>query len=317
MLNLRYHVVSLVAVFLALGIGVIMGVTVINRGIVDQLRSRLDSVEKSDRQTRKDNDRLASQLHTWDRFVDQGRTELLAGQLKDVPVMVVGVDGIDRKSVDDLHTDLVAAGANTEGTLWLTDKLNLRTQADANALAAALGMPEDTPDVVRATALSRLGMVLQAGADPTGVMPALRQGGYINYEAPPAAASTSSPTTVAPGQAPVPVPGTRTVIVSGAGARLDDDTMTMPLLTQLALSGAPIVAAEAGQDTPGGRAVFVGLVRQQAETAARVSTVDNLESFIGQAATVLAVRDAGKLPPSQYGVGPGAQRLLPETTPVP
>ena len=62
MLNLRYHVVSLVAVFLALGIGVIMGATVIDRVTVDQLRNRLDSVESSVRQTRRDNDRLAAQL---------------------------------------------------------------------------------------------------------------------------------------------------------------------------------------------------------------------------------------------------------------
>lgn len=318
MLNLRYHIVSLVAVFLALGIGVIIGVTVINSGIVDQLQKRLDSVERSDRQTRTDNDRLTAQLGTWDRFVEQGRNDLLAGQLKGVPVLLVGVDGIDRKSVDDLRTDLVAAGANAEGMLWLTDKLNVRSQADANALAGALTMAEDTPDVVRATALARLATVLQAGADPAGLIPALRQGGFIDYEAPVAPASTSSsPTTLGPTPPTLPVPGTRSVVLSGAGARLDDDTMTMPLVTQLALTGAPVVAAEAGQDTPGGRGVFVGLVQQRPETASRVSTVDNLESFIGQAATVLAVRDLGKEPASHYGVGPGAQRLLPETPPVP
>src|SRR5206468_2922951 len=82
----------------------------------------------------------------------------------------------------------------------------------------------------------------------------------------------------------IPLAGTRTVLVSGAGARLDDDTMTMPFLLQLALNGAPVVAAESGQDTAGGRGVFVGLVRRQPEMASRVSTVDNLESFIGQAA---------------------------------
>ena len=71
MLNLRYHIVSLVAVFLALGIGVIVGVTVINHGIVDQLQKRLDGVEASDRKTRSDNDRLSNQLRTWDRFVEQ------------------------------------------------------------------------------------------------------------------------------------------------------------------------------------------------------------------------------------------------------
>ena len=48
-----------------------------------------------------------------------------------------------------------------------------------------------------------------------------------------------------------------------------------------------------------------------------MSTVDNVESFIGQAAGVLALRDAGKQPANHYGVGPGAQRLLPEPPPSP
>jgi hypothetical protein len=317
MLNLRYHVVSLVAVFLALGIGVIVGVQVINRGIVDQLRNRLDGVEKSDRKTRSDNDRLSSQLGTWNRFVDQGRTDLLAGQLRNVPVLLVGVDGIDRKPVADLRSQMVTAGANVEGTLWLTDKLNVRSQAEANTLADALGIPQDTPDVVRAAAFSKLAGVLQGAGDPTGVIPALRQTGFLDYEPPPAPASSSAPTTTPPGPGTIPLAGTRTVLVSGAGARLDDDTMTMPLLLQMALNDAPVVAAESGQDTPGGRGVFVGLVQRQPEMAARVSTVDNLESFIGQAAGVLAVRDAGKQPPGHYGVGPAAQRLVPEPTTVP
>ena len=317
MLNLRYHVVSLVAVFLALGIGVIVGVTVINKGIVDQLNKRIDSVEASDRKTRTDNDRLTTQLRTWDRFIEQARPDLLAGQLRGVPVLLVGVDGIDRKPVADLRSQLVDAGATVEGTLWLNDKLNLRSQADANALADALGIPEDAPDVVRAAALSKLAGVLQGTGDPAGVIPTLRQAGFVDYEAPPSPTSSSSPTTAPPGPGSVPLAGTRSILVSGAGARLDDDSMTMPFLTQLALSGAPIVAAEAGQDSPGGRGVFVGLILNRPETATRVSTVDDLESFIGQAAGVLATRDLGKQPVGHYGVGPGAQRLLPESPPAP
>ena len=93
--------------------------------------------------------------------------------------------------------------------------------------------------------------------------------------------------------------------------------MTMPFVTQLALGGAPVVAVEAGKDTPGGRDVFVGRILQRPETATRVATVDNLESFIGQAAGVLALRNAGNQPANHYGVGPGAQRLLPEPPPSP
>jgi len=317
MLNLRYHVVSLIAVFLALGVGVVVGSTVVDRVTVDQLKTRLDSVERSVSQTRKDNDKLTAQVRTWEQFADQGRAELFTGQLRGVPVMVVGVDGIDRKSVDDLRNSLVDAGADMQGTLWLNDKLNLRSQGEANTLAAALAIADDNPDVVRAAALSKLANALHGSGDPTGVIPAMQQGGFITYQAPPSPTSTSASTTTPPGPGTIPLPGTRSVIVSGAGARLDDDTMTMPFVTQLALNGTPIVAAEAGQDTPGGRGVFVGLIRNRPETAAHVSTVDNLESFIGQAATVFAVRDAGKQPATQYGVGPGAQRLLPETPGAP
>ena len=315
MLNLRYHVVSLVAVFMALGIGVIMGATVIDRVTVDQLRNRLDGVEASDRKTRSENDRLSTQIATWNKFADQGRTELLSDQLRNVPVLLVGVDGIDRKSVADLRAQLVTAGANLEGTLWLTDKLNLKSQSDASALAAAIAVPDAAPDVARAAALSKLADALERGSDQTGVIAALHQGGFIDYEAPPAPTSTSSST--APfGPDTVPVRGTRSVVISGAGARLDDDTMTMPFVTHLALNNAPVIAAEAGRDTPGGRDVFVGLILRRPETASHIATVDNLESFIGQAAGVLALRDAGKQPANHYGVGAGAQRLLPESSPT-
>ena len=45
----------------------------------------------------------------------------------------------------------------------------------------------------------------------------------------------------------------------------------------------------------------------------RLSTVDNLESFMGEAASVLAVEDLAVPRVGHYGVGPGADRLLPGT----
>ena len=45
MLNLRYHVVSLVAVFLALGIGVIVGVTTAGSGKAALLPSGFDEID--------------------------------------------------------------------------------------------------------------------------------------------------------------------------------------------------------------------------------------------------------------------------------
>jgi len=56
--------------------------------------------------------------------------------------------------------------------------------------------------------------------------------------------------------------------------------------------------------------VFVGLLRGDIASA-RLSTVDNLESAMGQTAVVLALEDLGVPRFGHYGVGPGAQRVLP------
>ena len=56
MINFRFHLVSLIAVFLALAVGVVMGAGVIDRAIVDTLNTRIDRVEaKSDRIQSKNN----------------------------------------------------------------------------------------------------------------------------------------------------------------------------------------------------------------------------------------------------------------------
>ena len=47
MINIRYHVYSLVAVFLALAIGVAAGSTVVQRSVVDNLQSTQGRIEQN------------------------------------------------------------------------------------------------------------------------------------------------------------------------------------------------------------------------------------------------------------------------------
>ena len=160
-------------------------------------------------------------------------------------------------------------------------------------------------DELRQQALARL------IADPASLA-ALVSSGFLAYEPPPSidgddATSTSTPS----GLGNVPVGGTRYVVVSGAGAEVGDDILALPLAQALAAGGGQAVAAEAGQDTDGGRGVFVGLLRSDATVNGKVSTVDNLESPMGQAAVVLALEEMGSARVGHFGVGPGAQRLLP------
>ena len=58
MINFRFHIVSLVAVFLALALGIVIGSTVIDRAIVDNLNDRLDTIKRESSETDKRNDEL-------------------------------------------------------------------------------------------------------------------------------------------------------------------------------------------------------------------------------------------------------------------
>ncbi|HVF14271.1 MAG TPA: copper transporter [Acidimicrobiales bacterium] len=331
MINLRYHVVSLVAVFLALGMGIVMGSTVIDRVTVDALNNNLNSVRNDINRTREENSRLAEQVREGQEFADQSLTHVLRDQLSGVPVLVVAVTGVDRRPVESLRQSLLASGASLQGTIWVNSKMRLDNEGETRALAAALASatpgattttPADAPASTSTTVFGaaaaevRRQALARLVAEP-GPLAAMVSAGFLGYEPPPEAASPSATDAAgaapapAPGMGVIPVAGTRFVVVSGAGAEVGDDLLAIPLAQVLATGGGPAVAAEAGQDTDGGRGVFVGLLRSDATANGKVSTVDNLESPMGQAAVILALAELGESRVGHFGVGPGAQRLLP------
>ncbi len=313
MINLRYHIVSLVAVFLALGLGIVMGSTVIDRVTVDALNDNLDDVRRSVGAIREENRKLGDQIKQGQDFAETTRDQLLRGHLRNVPVMVVAIAGIDRRPVDDLRRALAGAQATMQGTIWFTSKMRLASDGDVRALAGAIDVPVDRPEVVRRQALARVASARENASADASPLAALQSAGFLTYEGPsPPASTTTSSTPLA--LASLPLPNTRYLVVSGAGAEVGDDVVAVPLTQAYAQSIGRVVAAESGVDTDGGRAVFVGLLRGDV-LSTRLSTVDNIESPMGQTAAVLALEDLGVPRYGHYGVGPGAQRILPQPTP--
>jgi hypothetical protein len=324
MINLRYHIVSLVAVFLALGLGIIMGSTVIDRVTVDALNNNLDDVRRSVGAIREENRKLGDQVKQGQDFAITTRDELLRGHLRNIPVMVVAISGVDRRPVDAVRQALTGAQATMEGTIWFTSKMRLNNDGDVRALATALDIPVGSPDAVRRQALAKVAAARDTASTDTSPLGALQTAGFLTYEGPPATTTTTGAQSTTGGQpattgtiptslTSLPLANTRYLVVSGAGAEVGDDVVAVPLVQAYGLASGRVVAAESGVDSDGGRAVFVGLLRGDA--AGRLSTVDNLESPMGQAAAVLALEDLGVPRYGHYGVGPGAQRVVPTATP--
>ena len=308
MINFRFHLVSLTAVFLALAIGIAVGASVVDRATVDLLEDRLEGVENRLDATDTENAELRRQLGDWATFTDQARDQAVAGRLDGVPVLVIGVQGIDRGPVEAFRQTLTAANANVLGTVWFTSKLRLAKDEDAVVLADLLGVAPRSGEVVRRNLVSLLVSEL-TGETATGLLARLRDAAFVEYEAP-----AGTPVDLAA----LPLESARFVVVSDGRAEVPNEQLAVPLATQLAEGArARVLAVEAGEEVPGApqpehRGVFVGALRSGA-AAPLLSSVDNLEDWRGRFSAVFALRDLGSAKVGHYGAGPGAVRLVPET----
>jgi hypothetical protein len=307
-INLRYHIVSIVAVFLALAVGVVMGSTVIARSELDLLKNRQDDLENKNDQVSREIVELQAQNDALRKFQQEAENPLLMGDLVGVPVVVVAIRGIDRGPADALREQLANTGARSQGTIWITRKLRLDSQAEIESLATALGIVPGAAAGIRRQAITVLASAVAEPASGASELDALRAAGFIEIE-PPAASPVT--TTTSPITPLVPTPAPRVVVLSGAGAEMSDDEVALPLVRALAANVAGVIAGEAGNDEPGGREVFVGALRRDAQLAPGVSTIDDLEAFAGRAALVVLLRSPATAPAGHYGVGPQAEREVP------
>ncbi len=164
MINLRYHIVSLTAVFLAIGIGLTLGSTFLDRATVENLNGQLENLETRlgdrDEQIELLEDELA-EAEALQSALDEQGAGLLAGRLDAVPVVVMASAGVDDADVDGAVESLQAAGADVLGEWWLTERLLLAEEADIDDLAAVLEEPSGDPARLRRLVIDRLGREVQ------------------------------------------------------------------------------------------------------------------------------------------------------------
>lgn len=217
MINLRYHIVSLTAVFLALGIGVLLGGTYLDRYTLDQLDQSITNAEERIRVTDAENDRLRGQLGDAEArnraLLDAGTTELFGGHLTDVPVMVVAAEGTDETARRNLLRSLASSGADFRGTLTVTDRISLADDGTLAALADAFEMDDPSAPEVRSEVVDRFGDALALAATPLDDPTVPGTDGTVPADPttsapanPPATSDTVPPTTTEPGAQPE-VPG--------------------------------------------------------------------------------------------------------------
>jgi hypothetical protein len=337
MINLRYHVYSLVAVFLALAIGVAAGSTVVQRSVVDNLRSTQGRIEQNlddlEAQNAELQERTAALEGREGSLIDEGPSALLSGKLAAQPLLLVRSQGTPGDAVDRVRDVLQAAGGEIVADIELHAAVN-----DPEVLAAVgaeLGFDADgaDPEQLQADIGQRLGeeivtvqedqaeVELPSGAPlpdttPTTEVPATESAvgleellhqlddlGVLSFRGP-------------LGNDGVTTDDVQLVVLGGQTIDMDPVPVLDALLSVVAAEAPPMaVAADAVIDEPSADGDdprgMVPVVRSDGRMRDQVTTVDHVSDFAGLSALVLGLADLELGQVGHFGVDDGADSVLP------
>jgi hypothetical protein len=291
--------VSLVAVFLALGMGTLVGSSFISRGTVAVLKASQRRLDASNKQLLAELRDLKDDRDGLGELVESTEDWVLQGRLQGRAVVVLGTETVPDELAAIVTDALLRAGARVEGSVQLSPKLDLTTQAKRNEVAAALGAP--SADAAALADVVVEGLTAALSGRSTGMVRRLVDAGLATVRDVPDAQAKPLEALASP--------GSLVVLVAGPGrSRADpDDRIAGDLARSLStLDGTPIVvaAAEPGE----GPFHLVGRLR---EADLRLVTVDGVETPRGRMALVLGLQAASSGRFGDYGRGPGASSLLP------
>jgi len=317
-ISLRYHIVSLVAVFLALALGIVVGSTVLQEGTVSVLRATSERVRKESDENSRRNVELAKQNGDLQRFGASVLPQLVQDRLKGRSVVLVDTDKVDSGLRDGVRKVLEDAGAEVDGQItFADDRLALGADADRTAMARLLAVDAADPDVLRGELVKKLAARLatstalpqQDGQRASDMLTGLQDADFL------ADLKLSRP--LAAGTDPFPRQGSIFVLLGPAAAAttaLAPNAFLVPLADQVSTqTGGPVAGAEAAAVPK--ETSWILALRDNRAVSRRVSGIDSVDTVHGQLALVQALQGSlQQLPAGQYGTKDGASGLLPERT---
>jgi len=283
-MDFRYHIVTLVAVFLALGIGIIIGSALLGndaivqqqKELTDRLEGQLDEMRTQNKAVQAKVEELEGNIIVQQQFEKQIMPALVTGKLIGKSVAIVETNNYGMR--DELLNSLEMAGAQVVSITTVLNGLKLTNdkQEIINNLRLQSNDQEFTKQLVT--------QIVE------GIITGERQA-VINTLA-------QAETLKTIGEYGVSLDGI--IIIGGSpdksliNTKLVDDTIISLFLE----NGTPVFGVEEAN-------IPFSYMKEYQKFG--ISTVDNIDTVPGQLALISAMN--GK--PGNYGVKPTAKRLLP------
>jgi hypothetical protein len=310
MIDFRYHLISLIAVFLALGLGVLMGSLVADQALVDQLESSLDRLRKDKQDLQEAVLTLDRQLDADVRFADVAEDHLIHDELVGETIVLVSFDGSDEGMTEALREALDIASVRDVVEIVITDKLRLAGEVDREQLALAIESSSIEPRELRSETAELLATSLVAatrsvGREPTQdathaaarrLLRTLEDAGFVSLDG-----------------IELPLGGARLLLAGGSegGRPFDPGAFATVFTESVVVQGEQLLVAEPSTSDWG---IVEAIRNSSAED--EVTTVDHAETITGRIAVVLGLAAQREGENGHFGVGAGSEQVIPEPVPT-
>ena len=339
MIDFRYHLVSIVAVFLALAIGIVLGSTELQGTTYNVLNRTTGKLQNELDQTRGQLSTAQAQAGEGESYAQAVEPAVLRDLLSGQRVVIITEPGAQSSVISGISAAAIDAGASVTGQIALQpkffdtsdttqDSLNQTTldvaQSAGISLASSGSYQQQAAQVIASEILvkslksatssggSTSGSSPSASSPPTSpgqdtdaqtTLAAYASSGFLNTTRQPATTATLA-VVVTPQTAPS----------DGSADPLDE--VLPPLVQELAAMSAGTVVA--GSSAGSGAGSPIAVLRSN-NVANRVSTVDDADLASGQSVVIQALAIAlsgGKA--ASYGFADnGASAVAPSPAPVP
>ena len=326
MIDFRYHLVSIVAVFLALAIGIVLGSTELQGPAFSLLDKTTSKLQNELGQVSSQRDTAQQQATEGEMYAQAIEPAVLHDLLTGHRLLIVTEPGAQSAVVSGISTAAIHAGATVTGEINLQPKFFDSSGTAQDSLnqttldvAQTAGIQLDASATYQQQAAQVIASeILTASSAPAGGQPAGDQGASSTaaamlqaYAASQFLSTSDQPATLA----------TLAVVVTPQNAPSDGsadqlDQVLIPLVQELAAKSAATVVV--GSSAGSGAGSPISVLRSNS-VSGQVSTVDDADLAAGQtvAMQALAIELAGGKAGSYGFTANGASAIAPSPAPTP
>jgi len=290
MFDMRYHVASIVAVFFALAIGLLLGTVIVDKGIlVDQQQALVKRIEANINDLREENRTLKEEVSAQRKFANKVIPLSIKDRLAGQTIVIISTTKIGSDVVSELSDGLKKAGAavsvaNVDVDFELTEEAK-------QALAPYFATPvtdENSRELIIKKVAEELTLNSPVNATTTTTtnqkIPYLEQVKNLGLLTIDGSNANAQKTSV--------------ILLGGANEDLDPEKMDLYIVDQLKATGVRVVGVEVSEC----KNSYMELYQKVG-----IPTVDNIDQPMGLISVVFSLNGAD----GNFGIKKTADQLMP------